>query len=177
MQPDQSITAALGRAGPDGTAGTVNGRQFVTFTLDQAEYGVEIMAVREIKGWTETTSIPHAPPHVRGVVNLRGVIVPIFDLRARFGMGLTDPGKMHVVIIVAVGARTVGLLVDAVSDIITVDLSEVRPVPDMGLAAEDRLLDGLVATGERMVTLISLAGLFGAGTADGKAVHSVNEAA
>jgi len=104
--------------------------------------------------------IPNAPAHVRGVVNLRGVIVPIFDLRARFGMGLTVPTKMHVVIIVAAGTRTVGLLVDAVSDIIAIDPKSIRPVPDMGLPTEDQFLDGLVAMDGRMVTLVSLAGLF-----------------
>ena len=84
------------------------------------------MVVREIKGWTDTTMIPNAPSHVRGVINLRGVIVPIFDLRARFGMGLTTPTKMHVVIIVAAGTRTIGLLVDTVSDIISVDPKAIR---------------------------------------------------
>jgi purine-binding chemotaxis protein CheW len=97
---------------------------------------------------------------VRGVINLRGIIVPIFDLRARFGMGLTNPTKMHVVIIVAAGTRTIGLLVDTVSDIISVDPKAIRPVPEMGLPIDDQFLDGLVALDERMVTLVSLAGLF-----------------
>lgn len=134
--------------------------QFITFTIGAEEYGIDIMVVREIKGWTETTMIPNAPAHVRGVVNLRGVIVPIFDLRARFGMGLTDPSKMHVVIIVAAGSRTIGLLVDTVSDIIAIDPKAIRPVPEMGLPSEDQFLDGLVAMEDRMVTLVSLAGLF-----------------
>lgn len=145
----------------DGQATATDGRQqFITFTLDAQEYGVDIMAVREIKGWTDTTTIPNAPRHVRGVINLRGIIVPIFDLRARFGMGMTEPSRMHVVIIVNTGGRTVGLLVDAVSDIITIGSDEIRPVPDMGVAGDDRFLDGLVALGERMVTLVSLDGLF-----------------
>ncbi|HEY0330885.1 MAG TPA: chemotaxis protein CheW [Rhodopseudomonas sp.] len=161
MQPDQqSIASSLGL---DIGAATVseNSQQFVTFTLGAEEYGIDIMVVREIKGWTDTTMIPNAPAHVRGVVNLRGVIVPIFDLRARFGMGLTVPSKMHVVIIVAAGTRTVGLLVDTVSDIIAIDPKAIRPVPDMGLPSEDQFLEGLVAIENRMVTLVSLAGLFG----------------
>jgi len=105
--------------------------------------------------------IPNAPAHVRGVINLRGIIVPIFDLRARFGVGLTVPTAMHVVIIVAAGTRTVGLLVDTVSDIISVNPKAIRPVPEMGLPTEDQFLDGLVAIENRMVTLVSLAGLFG----------------
>jgi purine-binding chemotaxis protein CheW len=146
-------------------------QQFITFTLDAEEYGVDIMMVREIKGWTATTALPKAPPHVRGVINLRGVIVPILDLRARFGMGTTTPTPTHVVIIVHIDNRTSGLLVDAVSDIISIDQHDVRPVPEMGLAIEDQYLDGLVAVGERMVTLVSLGRLLaiggGAATADG----------
>jgi purine-binding chemotaxis protein CheW len=138
-------------------------RQFITFTLDAQEYGVDIMLVREIKGWTETTSLPQAPSYVRGVINLRGIIVPIFDLRARFGMGTTTPTRMHVVIIVTVENRTTGLLVDGVSDIIMVEPEQVRPVPDIGLAAEERFLEGLVALDDRMVTLVCLNGLIRTG--------------
>jgi purine-binding chemotaxis protein CheW len=134
--------------------------QFITFTIGVEEYGVDIMAVREIKGWIETTSLPKAPPHVRGVINLRGIIVPIFDLRARFGGGITETTKSHVVIIVAVGTRVVGLLVDAVSDILTVESESIRPVPEMDRRAEDAFIDGLVALDQRMVTLISLDNLF-----------------
>jgi purine-binding chemotaxis protein CheW len=139
-----------------------NSLQFMTFTLGEEEYGIDIMAVREIKGWTDTTTIPNAPPHVRGVINLRGVVVPIFDLRVRFGMGRTEATKMHVVIIVSIETRTVGLLVDAVSDIIAVNQDEIRPVPELGLPRDDSFLEGLVApSGDRMVTLVSLKNLFG----------------
>lgn len=145
---------------PDRSALGANTQQFITFTLDGQEYGIDIMVVREIKGWAETTTIPNAPDYVRGVINLRGVIVPIFDLRSRFGMGRTNPSPMHVVIIVHTRGKTIGLLVDAVSDIITIEPDAVRPVPEMGLPTDDRFLDGLVAHGDRMVTLISLNGLF-----------------
>ncbi len=157
MQPDHQSIAGFAQDDLDPQAGGENRQQFITFTLGAEEYGIDIMVVREIKGWTDTTMIPNAPAHVRGVVNLRGVIVPIFDLRARFGMGLTVPGKMHVVIIVAAGTRTVGLLVDTVSDIIAIDPKAIRPVPDMGLPSEDQFLEGLVAIETRMVTLVSLA--------------------
>src|ERR1700759_1598584 len=110
MQPDAKTVVNFGTA----AAVSENAHQFITFTLGDAEYGIDIMKVREIKGWTETTRIPNAPAHVRGVINLRGVIIPIFDLNARFGNGLTDPTAMHVVIIVQTGQRTVGLLVDTV---------------------------------------------------------------
>lgn len=154
---------------PDGTdrpAGGEAQRQFITFTLGAEEYGIDIMVVREIKGWTDTTQIPNAPTHVRGVINLRGVIVPIYDLRARFNMGRTNPTKMHVVVIVATGTRTIGILVDTVSDIISVDPKAIRPVPEMGLPVDDRFLQGLVALADRMVTLVSLEGLFGIQPAD-----------
>jgi purine-binding chemotaxis protein CheW len=162
MQPDQqSIAANHGHDNLDRPAAGENTQQFITFTLGAEEYGIDIMVVREIKGWTDTTMIPNAPAHVRGVINLRGVIVPIFDLRARFGVGLTLPTSMHVVIIVAAGSRTVGLLVDTVSDIISIDPKSIRPIPEMGLPTEDQFLEGLVAIENRMVTLVSLAGLFG----------------
>jgi purine-binding chemotaxis protein CheW len=162
MQPDhQSIAANQGHDNLDRPAAGENTQQFITFTLGAEEYGIDIMVVREIKGWTDTTMIPNAPAHVRGVINLRGVIVPIFDLRARFGVGLTLPTSMHVVIIVAAGTRTVGLLVDTVSDIISIDPKAIRPIPEMGLPTEDQFLEGLVAIENRMVTLVSLAGLFG----------------
>ncbi|ABQ34330.1 MULTISPECIES: chemotaxis protein CheW [Bradyrhizobium] len=157
MQPDNKPIAPFGQE----AAVSENAQQFITFTLGAEEYGIDIMVVREIKGWTETTMIPNAPPHVRGVINLRGIIVPIFDLRARFGTGVTVPTNMHVVIIVAAGTRTVGLLVDTVSDIISVDPKDIRDVPDMGMPTEDQFLEGLVAIQNRMVTLVSLSGLFG----------------
>lgn len=161
MQPDKSPSGHAVSDALDRPAAGADTQQFITFTLGPDEYGIDIMVVREIKGWTDTTMIPNAPAHVRGVINLRGVIVPIFDLRARFGAGLTVPTSMHVVIIVAAASRTVGLLVDTVSDIISVDPKAIRPIPEMGLPTEDQFLEGLVAMEDRMVTLVSLAGLFG----------------
>ena len=136
-------------------------RQVLTFTPAEHLFGVDILRVQELKGWTPVTAIPNTPAHVRGVINLRGIIVPIFDLRTRFAIGVTVPTNMHVVIIVAAGTRTVGLLVDTVSDIISVDPKEIREVPEMGMPNEDQFLEGLVAIESRMVTLVSLAGLFG----------------
>ncbi|TLU72450.1 chemotaxis protein CheW [Lichenicoccus roseus] len=148
---------------PEAAAG--NSSQFITFTLAEQEYGVDIMAIREIKGWIETTSIPHAPDFIRGVINLRGIIVPIMDLRARFGMALTEPTAMHVVIIITLGTRTTGLLVDAVSDIITVAPASIRAIPEMGAGEQESLLTGLVALDDRMVSLVSLERLIGTGGA------------
>jgi purine-binding chemotaxis protein CheW len=143
-------------------AGAAPSQQFITFTLDVGEYGVDIMAVREIKGWSQTTAIPNAPRFINGVINLRGIIVPIMDLRARFGMESTQPTRMSVVIIINTGSRTTGLLVDAVSDIISVTPDAVRPIPDMGAGTRENLLAGLVALNDRMVSLVSLDFLMGA---------------
>lgn len=134
--------------------------QFISFTIGTEDYGVDIMAVREIRGWTDTTALPNSPQYVRGVINLRGVIVPIFDLRARFGLGSTDATKTHVVIVVAVGARTIGILVDGVSDILKLKPADVRPVPEMDRAIDDAYLSGLVTVGERVVAVIDLPQLF-----------------
>jgi purine-binding chemotaxis protein CheW len=135
--------------------------EFVTFTLGAEEYGVDIMRVREIRGWAGSTPIPHAPTHVRGVINLRGDIVPIFDLRSRFGTGTTETSKTHVIIIVNTGSETVGLLADTVSDIISVERKAIRPIPESASGDQERILEGLVILEGRMVTLVSLAGLTG----------------
>ena len=169
--PRASIGPSLGQVvGPSsgqiaGAAGAQSA-QFITFTLDSGEYGVDIMAVREIKGWTQTTSIPNAPRFINGVINLRGIIVPIMDLRARFGMEPITPTAMNVVIIISTGTRTTGLLVDGVSDIISVTPDAIRPIPDMGPGMREQMLAGLVALQDRMVSLVSLDFLIGSTGAD-----------
>ena len=134
--------------------------QYVTFAVDDRLYGIEIIKVREIKGWSEPTELPNSAHAMRGVLNLRGVIVPIFDLRARFGQGETEAREEHVFIIVTLGERVIGLLVDAVSDILTLEPSEVLPVPAMDGAANQRFLSGLVSQDDRMVALLKLEELF-----------------
>ena len=117
--PGSNSSAALssgngGRVGPAAT-------QLISFAIGDDQYGVDIMAVREIKGWTEITHLPRQPDYVRGVLNLRGVIVPIIDLRCRFGQGLTQATPLHIVIIVQIAAKPVGLLADRVLDIVSLD--------------------------------------------------------
>lgn len=141
-------------------------RQFVSFTIGSEEYGIDIMAVREIKGWSDTTMLPNAPEYMRGVLNLRGLIVPIFDLRRRFGGRKTETTKMHVIIIVAVGDRMLGILVDTVSDILTVATDEIRKVPKMDRRVDDEYLSGLVTVKERMVALLDVEKLFDTRTLD-----------
>jgi purine-binding chemotaxis protein CheW len=135
-------------------------RQFISFRVGEEEFAIDIMAVREIKGWTETTTLPNQPEYLLGILNLRGTIVPIFDLRCRFGMGLTTASRMHVVIIVSVLDRTIGLLVDAVSDILTVQSVAIRPIPDMDRAGAAQFLSGIITINDSMVVLLSLDKLF-----------------
>ena len=158
--PDAPPAVALESNGEEQAGASADARQFISFQIGEQEYGVDIMAVREIKGWTTVTKLPNTPEFVRGVLNLRGVIVPIFDLRCRFGMGATEATKLHVVIIVTVRERTIGILVDAVSDILTATADQIRPVPEMESEQKEDFLDGLVTVEERMVALIALEGLF-----------------
>ena len=133
--------------------------QFISFAIGSDQYGVDIMAVREIKGWSEITHLPKQPDYVRGVLNLRGSVVPIIDLRCRFGQGTTEATPMHVVIIVQVGNRPVGLLADRVLDIISFETSQVQPVPRVTQNARIDFLSGLVMIDGVMIALIDLANL------------------
>jgi purine-binding chemotaxis protein CheW len=148
---DPGIVASSGAA----TAPT----QLISFAIGDDQYGVDIMAVREIKGWTAITHLPRQPDYVRGVLNLRGVIVPIIDLRCRFGNGLTDATPMHVIIVIQVDGETVGLLADQVLDIIAVDPSQIQPVPKVSHDARTGFLSGLVAIEKTMIALIDLKSL------------------
>ena len=133
--------------------------QFISFAIDDDQYGVEIMSVREIKGWSEITHLPKQPEYVRGVLNLRGVMVPIIDLRCRFGQGLTGATPIHIVIIVQVGTRQVGLLADRVLDIVSIDASQIQPVPRIAQASRVDFLSGLVTVDSAMIALIDLPNL------------------
>jgi purine-binding chemotaxis protein CheW len=137
-------------------------RQFITFRSGEQEFGADIMAIREIRGWTETTPLPHAPRYVRGVINLRGVVLPVVDLKARLGREATDANPKHVIVVVETENRTIGLLVDAVSDILTVTAADIQATPDMAPGGADGFMDGIAVLGERMVTLLSMDRLVGA---------------
>jgi len=158
----------LGAGGPvgntDWTAGNAGAAessptQLISFAIGDDQYGVDIMAVREIKGWTEITPLPRQPQYVRGVLNLRGVIVPIVDLRCRFGQGLTQATTLHIVIIVHIGSKPVGLLADRVLDIVSLDANQVKPVPRVAQGQRISFLSGLVTTEDAMIALIDLPNL------------------
>jgi len=131
-------------------------KQYVTFLIGAEEYGLEVTAIREIRGWVPATPLPDSPPHLRGVIDLRGHIVPILDLRARFGGGLTEVTPRHVVVVVAMAERVMGILVDAVADIITAEAGAIQPVPDMETRSEAGYLAGLLALDGHMVALLDL---------------------
>jgi purine-binding chemotaxis protein CheW len=133
--------------------------QLISFAIGDDQYGVDIMAVREIKGWTEITHLPKQPDYVRGVLNLRGVIVPIIDLRCRFGQGLTEATPLHIVIIVQIGTKPIGLLADRVLDIVSLDQSQIQPVPRIAQASRVEFLSGLVTVERAMIALIDLRNL------------------
>ena len=133
--------------------------QFISFAIGNDQYGVDIMSVREIKGWSDVTHLPRQRDYIRGVLNLRGVMVPIVDLRCRFGQGKTDAGPMHIVIIVSVDSRLVGLLADRVLDIVSVEVSNIQQVPQIAKAARVTFLAGLVTLDDSMIALIDLSNL------------------
>ena len=133
--------------------------QFISFAIGNDHYGVDVMSVREIKGWSEIAFIPKQPEFVRGVLNLRGVIVPIIDLRARFGQGLTEATRLHIVIIVQDADRQVGLLADRVLDIVSFSESQIQPVPRISQSSRLDFLAGLVTTQGGLMALIDLRNL------------------
>jgi purine-binding chemotaxis protein CheW len=133
--------------------------EYISFAVGDEQYGVNIMAVREIKDWSAITQLPNQPAYMRGVLNLRGVIVPIIDLRCRFGHGPTDATPMHVIIVIQIDGETVGLLADRVLDIIAVDPSQIQPIPKVSHDARTGFLSGLVAVEKTMIALIDLKSL------------------
>jgi purine-binding chemotaxis protein CheW len=147
--PISSVTAgALGNA-----AASI---QFVSFAIGDDQYGVDIMAVREIKGWADITHLPKQPEYVRGVLNLRGSIVPIVDLRCRFGGGLTETTPLHIVIIVQIAGRQVGLIGDRVLDIVSIDADQIQAVPRTAQGTTSEFLSGLVTHDNVMIAPIDL---------------------
>jgi purine-binding chemotaxis protein CheW len=150
----------------DAATSTAGQTQFISFAIGEDQYGVDIMSVREIKGWSDITHLPKQPDYVRGVLNLRGVMVPIIDLRCRFGQGLTQATPMHVVIIVQVDARPVGLLADRVSDIISFEADQIQPVPRIAQASRMDFLSGLVTIDGAMIALIDLRSLLSLPTSE-----------
>lgn len=142
-------------------------RQYLTFLLDDAEYGVDILRVQEIKGWDTVTPLPNAPDYVRGVMNLRGTIVPIIDLRQRFGLERIAYGPTTVVVVLKAmhdhGSRVMGIVVDAVSDVYNIADTEMRPPPQCGEAISMEFVKGLATVSEKMIIIVDIDQLLNAG--------------
>jgi purine-binding chemotaxis protein CheW len=139
--------------------------QVLTFVLGKETYGVDILRVQEIRGWSTVTKIPHAPSHVLGVLNLRGSIVPIVDLRMRFSLDRAEYTAVTVIIVVSVispqGRRDFGVVVDGVSDVVDVNPEEVKAAPELGARGATDYIRGLVPVSERMVVLLDIDRLIG----------------
>jgi len=135
--------------------------QYLTFSLAEEEYGVDILRVQEIRGWEQVTRIPNAPNYVKGVLNLRGAIVPIFDLRQRFDLAPQVYSKDTVVIVLRVTCKTsemrnMGVVVDAVSDVLNARSSEIRGTPDFGAGVATEYISGLASAGDKMIMLLDV---------------------
>ena len=130
--------------------------QFLTFLLDEQEYGLELFKIQEIRGYAPVTPIPNVPPHVRGVMNLRGTVLPVVDLRMKFHLPPIEYNKFTVIVIAMVGAKMVGLLVDAVSDVLQVSQDAIRAAPDFGAAVDMRFIDCVFQTREHLAVALNL---------------------
>lgn len=130
--------------------------EYLSFRIGENEYSVDIMSVREIRGWTKATSLPHAPRFVRGVINLRGTVLPVVDLALRLGLEDSEPMDRNVIIVVDVGARVMGLRVDAVSDILSFSPDQLQPPPDVAASETARFVKALTILDERMLRVLDL---------------------
>jgi len=130
--------------------------EFLAFTLGREEYGIDILKVQEIRGYEQVTRVANAPEFVKGVVNLRGIIVPIVDMRIKFKLGEPTYDQFTVVIILNIGGRIMGMVVDSVSDVITLGAEQIKPAPAMGTAFNVDYLTGLGTLDERMLILIDI---------------------
>ena len=142
------------------TGGDDSQQQYLTFLLAGEEYGVDILRVQEIKGWDTVTKIPNTPTYIRGVINLRGTIVPIIDMRSRFHLEELEYGPTTVVIVLKVNSddksRIMGIVVDGVSDVYNMPDEEIKPSPDFGSAVDTDFVKGLATVNEKMVIVLDI---------------------
>jgi purine-binding chemotaxis protein CheW len=136
--------------------GAITNNEFLTFTLGNEEYGIDILRVQEIRGYDTVTAIANTPEFIKGVVNLRGIIVPIVDMRIKFRLGNVTYGPHTVVIILNIAGRVVGMVVDGVSDVITLAPEQVKPAPEFGATLDTRYLTGLGTVDARMIILVDI---------------------
>src|SRR5512147_1394965 len=144
MQTDEGVTAAG------------QGRELLTFTLGSEEYGIDILKVQEIRGYDAVTAIANAPEFIKGVINLRGIIVPIVDMRIKFKLGKVDYNQFTVVIILNVAKRVVGIVVDGVSDVIALTPDQIKPSPEFSTTLDTQYITGLGTVDDRMIILMDI---------------------
>jgi purine-binding chemotaxis protein CheW len=145
-----------------GKAAVVRPREYLTFRLGEEEYGIDILKVQEIRGYEQPTRIANAPSFIKGVVNLRGVIVPIVDLRLKFNLGSAEYNDFTVVIILNLGARVVGIVVDSVSDVMELSPDQIHEAPEINSVVDSSFITGLGTLNDRMLILIEIERLMGA---------------
>jgi len=146
-------------AKPHGASVNARTLEFLAFKLGHEEYGIDIQKVQELRGYDTVTRIANAPEHIKGVVNLRGIIVPIIDMRIKFNLGTPTYDQFTVVIILNIGSRVMGIVVDSVSDVITLKPEQIKPAPEMGSVLDTGYLIGLGTIDERMLILVDIDGL------------------
>ena len=135
---------------------TTEGSQYLTFQLGEELYGVDILRVQEIKGYTTVTKIPNTPAHIKGVLNLRGTIVPIVELRTKFGMPMIDYTMFTVIVVVVVQDRIMGLVVDSVSDVLNISKQDIQAPPEFGAKVDVSVLTGIGKSGDKLVALLNI---------------------
>lgn len=131
-------------------------QEYLTFTLGEEEYAIDILKVQEIRGYDAVTRIANTPEYIKGVINMRGVIVPVVDMRLKFHLGNATYDQFTVMIILNLGQRIVGMVVDSVSDVIGLNPEEIRPAPDFGSTFDTQYLIGLASVGDRMAIVVDI---------------------
>lgn len=153
----QTLSAERAKTPSSMAAGSAGQPQeFLAFTLGEEEYGIDIQKVQELRGYDAVTRIANAPDYIKGVVNLRGIIVPIIDMRIKLALGTPVYDQFTVVIVLNIGTRVVGMVVDSVSDVITLSPEQIKPAPAMGAALDTDYLIGLGTLDERMLILMDI---------------------
>ena len=150
-QPAQARHASTASASGDADTG-----EFLTFVLGEEEYGVDILRVQEIRSYDAVTRLPDAPDYIKGVINLRGIIVPVIDMRLKFRLARAEYNALTVMIVLSVGGRVVGMVVDSVSDVVRLSGEQVRAVPEIGATIDRQFLTGIGTLDERMLILLDI---------------------
>ena len=159
MSQQQTLASASAESSGNPVSRVLN--EFLTFRLGSEEYGIDILKVQEIRGYDAITQIANSPEFIKGVVNLRGIIVPIIDMRIKFKLGNVEYDQFTVVIILNVSGRVMGIVVDGVSDVISLDMDQLRPTPEFGSVIDTEYIKGLGTVDERMLILLDIEKLMG----------------